>query len=152
VRKRAAAVVLTGLVACSACLGPVDDVSTPAPASSAPSPAPEDPGAGSITAKWTEFVRMARQERLPRRTWPSTAKNASVTAAIMCHNPASHGATEVDLYHGTADWADVREGDILFARAFCPEAEAELRQALSGKPGSPHRTTVPAVHFGPGRE
>jgi hypothetical protein len=143
--------VLTGLVACSACLGPVDDVSTPAPASSAPSPAPEDPGAGSITAKWTEFVRMARQERLPRRTWPSTAKNASVTAAIMCHNPASHGATEVDLYHGTADWPDVREGDILFARAFCPEAEAELRQALSGKPGSPHRTTVPAVHLGPGR-
>lgn len=98
---------------------------------------------------WTEFVRTAKQERLPRHTWPSTAKNASVTAAIMCHNPASHGATEVDLYHGTAEWPQVREGDILFARAFCPEAEATLTQALSGKPGSAHRSAVPAVHVDP---
>jgi hypothetical protein len=149
VRKRAAAVLLAASVACSACLGPVDDESAPEPASSAPAPAPEDSEAGSVAARWAEFVRTAKRERLPRRTWPSTAKNASVTAAILCHNPASHGATEVDLYHGTAEWPDVRRGDILFARAFCPEAEAVLTQALSGRPGSTPTLTVPAAHSGP---
>ena len=103
-----------------------------------------------MAEQWAEFERTAKRERLPRHTWPSTAKNAAVTAAIMCHNPTSHGATEVDLYHGTAEWPHVRKGDILFARAFCPEAEPALRRALSGKRGS-HRSTVPAVHSGAGR-
>ena len=144
VKTLAAAVVLIGLGACTACRATVDDVSAPTSASSAPTP--EEPGAGSVSHMWTEFVRTAKQERLPPHTWPSTAKNASVTAAVMCHNPASHGATELDLYHGTKHWAHVRRGDILFARAFCPEAEPALRRALSGRPGPAHDTTVPAVH------
>lgn len=141
------------LVACGACIGPVDDVSAPTPAASDPAPAraPDDAVAGSPAERWAEFVRTAKQAGLPRSTWPSTARNASVTAAIMCHNPASHGATEVDLYHGSRDWAKIRRGDILFARAFCPEAEAPLTRALSGRPGSASTTTVPAAHLRPGR-
>ena len=142
---------LVGLLACTACLGPVDDVSAPTAASSPPAPAPEDPEAGSVVERWNEFMRTAQRERLPRHTWPSTAKNATVTAAIVCHNPASHGATEMELYHGKRDWSKIRRGDILFARAFCPEAVPALTRALSGRPGSPPTTTAPAAHGVPAR-
>lgn len=145
-RRLTSAATIAVLAACSACLGPVD-VSAPTPSPTAP--APGDPGVAPDAGPWAEFVRTATQERLPRATWPSTAKNASVTAAILCHNPASHGATEVDLYHGTRKWADIRRADILFARAFCPEAEAALTRALSGRPGEDPTTTVPAGHSGP---
>ena len=55
------------------------------------------------------------------------------------------------MYHGKRDWPEIRRGDILFARAFCPEAVPALTRALSGTPGSPPTTTVPAAQRIPAR-
>lgn len=135
--RRAALVALSALLACSACVGSAgrsatgpDEVASPT--GTASSRQPYDAASASPAEQWAHFVSTARHRRLPPSTWPSTGKNALLTAAVMCHNPTSHGATELSLYRDNPQWAEIRMGDILFARAFCPEAEAALTRALSG--------------------
>jgi len=137
-RRRAVAAASTVLLACSACVGTAGAPAGEPAATPTPTPTSErrhyDAASASPQEQWAHFVLLARRTGLPHHTWPSTGKNAMITAAIVCHNPESHGATELSLYHGHKDWKDIRRGDILFARAFCPEAEGPLTRALSGRP------------------
>ena len=127
---------VTALLACSACVGRTGESATRSEDSPTATPTsehrPYNAASASPEEQWAHFVRSAKRRGLPHRTWPSTKKNALLTAAIVCHNPASHGATELSLYAGRRDWDEIRRGDILFARAFCPEAEGALARALSG--------------------
>jgi hypothetical protein len=144
---RASAFALTALLCCSACVGSAGRTADEPAAAGTPAPTvssqqPYNAAAASPAEQWAHFVHTARHRRLPRSTWPSTGKNAMMTAAVMCHNPASHGATELGLYHRSRHWAAIRMGDILFARAFCPEAEGALTQALDGGPDTALAVTL----------